>query len=186
MAEGHAAGSERCANISGLAPWPNETGELIRPPVHGGRTDRPARAPHANPLNPRHISFKKAAMTPATKAYFVHLFTATGAIFAMLALLAAAQGDWALMFIWLVVALIVDGIDGEPNGASQVGGFAPTVSGNGAIAAFASGASNLVDGDGNGVVSTEEFVAMGEDWFARFDPDGDGAVTLEDFGPGRR
>jgi phosphatidylcholine synthase len=51
-------------------------------------------------------------MTPRLSATLVHLFTATGAIFAMLALLAAAQGDWALMFIWLVVALIVDGIDG--------------------------------------------------------------------------
>ena len=32
----------------------------------------------------------------------------------------------------------------------------------------------------------EEFVSTGEDWFARFDRDGDGAVTVEDFGPGRR
>ena len=46
------------------------------------------------------------------KAYGVHLFTATGAVFAMLALLEAVQGDWAMMFLWLVVAFIVDGIDG--------------------------------------------------------------------------
>lgn len=46
------------------------------------------------------------------KAYSVHLFTATGAVFAMLALLEAAKGDWAMMFLWLVVAFIVDGIDG--------------------------------------------------------------------------
>ncbi|NBB98273.1 MAG: phosphatidylcholine synthase [Alphaproteobacteria bacterium] len=46
------------------------------------------------------------------KAYSVHLFTATGAVFAMLALLDAAKGDWAMMFLWLVVAFIVDGIDG--------------------------------------------------------------------------
>ncbi|PQO24023.1 phosphatidylcholine synthase [Rhodobacteraceae bacterium WD3A24] len=45
-------------------------------------------------------------------AYSVHMFTATGAVFAMLAMLAAAQTDWALMFLWLVVAFIVDGIDG--------------------------------------------------------------------------
>jgi len=30
----------------------------------------------------------------------------------MLALLEAAKGEWAMMFLWLVVALIVDGIDG--------------------------------------------------------------------------
>ncbi|ETX16052.1 phosphatidylcholine synthase [Roseivivax halodurans JCM 10272] len=47
-----------------------------------------------------------------TRALFVHLLTATGAVFAMLALLAAAQGQWSIMFLWLVVAFAVDGIDG--------------------------------------------------------------------------
>ena len=47
-----------------------------------------------------------------TRALLVHLLTATGAVFAMLALLAAAQGQWSIMFLWLVVAFAVDGIDG--------------------------------------------------------------------------
>ncbi|SEK51481.1 phosphatidylcholine synthase [Roseivivax marinus] len=51
-------------------------------------------------------------MTLATRALCVHLLTATGAIFAMLALLAAAQGQWSIMFLWLVVAFAVDGVDG--------------------------------------------------------------------------
>ena len=51
-------------------------------------------------------------MTPQIKALCVHLFTATGAVLSMLAMLAAAQGKWSLMFLWLVVALVVDGIDG--------------------------------------------------------------------------
>lgn len=51
-------------------------------------------------------------MTKAQRAYLVHLFTATGAVFAMLAMLAAVEGKWSLMFLWLVVAFIVDGIDG--------------------------------------------------------------------------
>ena len=51
-------------------------------------------------------------MTRASQALLVHLFTATGAVFAMLALLAAAQEDWSLMFLWLVVAFFVDGVDG--------------------------------------------------------------------------
>ncbi|MGY9050209.1 phosphatidylcholine synthase [Puniceibacterium antarcticum] len=51
-------------------------------------------------------------MTAQTKALTVHLLTATGAVFAMLALLAAAQGKWSIMFLWLVVAFFVDGIDG--------------------------------------------------------------------------
>ena len=46
------------------------------------------------------------------KALSVHLLTATGAVFAMLAMLAAVEQQWAVMFLWLVVAFFVDGIDG--------------------------------------------------------------------------
>jgi phosphatidylcholine synthase len=46
------------------------------------------------------------------KALLVHLLTATGAVFAMLAMLAAVEEKWSLMFLWLVVAFAVDGIDG--------------------------------------------------------------------------
>ncbi|GLK66059.1 phosphatidylcholine synthase [Paracoccus kondratievae] len=51
-------------------------------------------------------------MTPRLKALTVHLLTATGAVLSMLALLAAVRGDWSQMFFWLVIALIVDGVDG--------------------------------------------------------------------------
>lgn len=51
-------------------------------------------------------------MTARTKALFVHLFTATGAVWAMLAMLEAVEANWDMMFLWLVVALIVDGFDG--------------------------------------------------------------------------
>jgi len=51
-------------------------------------------------------------MTLNIKALSVHLLTATGAVFAMLAMLAAVEEKWSLMFLWLVVAFIVDGIDG--------------------------------------------------------------------------
>lgn len=51
-------------------------------------------------------------MTPRAKALSVHLLTATGAVFAMLAMLAAIDAKWDLMFLWLVVAFFVDGIDG--------------------------------------------------------------------------
>ncbi len=46
------------------------------------------------------------------KALSVHLLTASGAVLAMFAMLAATQEKWSLMFLWLVLALIVDGIDG--------------------------------------------------------------------------
>ena len=51
-------------------------------------------------------------MTNEFKALSVHLLTATGAVFAMLAMLAAVDAKWDLMFLWLVVAFFVDGIDG--------------------------------------------------------------------------
>ena len=51
-------------------------------------------------------------MTLSQKALLVHLLTATGAVFAMLAMLAAVEANWSLMFLWLVVAFFVDGIDG--------------------------------------------------------------------------
>lgn len=51
-------------------------------------------------------------MTLQSKALAVHLLTASGAVFAMLALLAAVEEKWSLFFLWLVVAFFVDGIDG--------------------------------------------------------------------------
>jgi phosphatidylcholine synthase len=42
----------------------------------------------------------------------VHVFTATGAVFGFLALAATAQGRWEAAFLWLGVALVVDGLDG--------------------------------------------------------------------------
>ena len=51
-------------------------------------------------------------MTIRLQALGVHLFTATGAVFAMLGMLAASEAKWSLMFLWLIVAFGVDGIDG--------------------------------------------------------------------------
>ena len=46
------------------------------------------------------------------RAFGVHIFTASGAGLALLALLAATAGRWSEMFLWLGAALFVDGIDG--------------------------------------------------------------------------
>ena len=51
-------------------------------------------------------------MNARLKALSVHLLTASGAVLSMLAMLEAVKGDWSMMFLWLVAALIVDGIDG--------------------------------------------------------------------------
>lgn len=45
-------------------------------------------------------------------AFSVHVFTACGAALALVALVAATNRDWPLMFFLLGLALLVDGIDG--------------------------------------------------------------------------
>ena len=71
----------------------------------------------------------KAGMTRQSKAYLVHLFTAIGAVCAMLAMLAAVEEKWGLMFLWLVVAFIVDGIDGPLARRYDVKTYAPQIDG---------------------------------------------------------
>lgn len=68
-------------------------------------------------------------MTAAMRALFVHLFTASGAVFAMLAMLAAVDDKWSLMFVWLVVAFVVDGIDGPLARRFHVLKYAPRFDG---------------------------------------------------------
>lgn len=68
-------------------------------------------------------------MSPETRATAVHLFTASGAVFAMLAMLAAVDHKWSLMYLWLVVAFIVDGIDGPLARKYDVKTYAPQFDG---------------------------------------------------------
>lgn len=68
-------------------------------------------------------------MTPRLAALSVHLLTATGAVFAMLAMLAAIDREWELMFLWLVVAFAVDGIDGPLARKYHVQKYAPEFDG---------------------------------------------------------
>jgi phosphatidylcholine synthase len=49
---------------------------------------------------------------PIALAFAVHILTASGAALGLLALLAASEKNWALMFAWLGIALAVDAIDG--------------------------------------------------------------------------
>ena len=52
------------------------------------------------------------AIPPHSAAFAVHIFTACGAACALLALIAAVRADWPAMFVWLGIALVIDGIDG--------------------------------------------------------------------------
>jgi phosphatidylcholine synthase len=46
-------------------------------------------------------------------AYGVHAFTATGAVWGFLALLAVFAQDWKRVFLFMLIAMIVDGVDGH-------------------------------------------------------------------------
>jgi phosphatidylcholine synthase len=59
----------------------------------------------------------------------VHLFTALGAVCGLLAALAVFEGAWELMFGWLGLALIIDGIDGTFARLAQVEERLPRFSG---------------------------------------------------------
>ena len=48
----------------------------------------------------------------AAIAASIHVLTALGAVPALLALRAAHEADWRMMFVWLGVALVVDTVDG--------------------------------------------------------------------------
>ena len=62
-------------------------------------------------------------------AYGVHLFTASGIIFAFLAMAATVEGDRFLAFLYLAIALFIDGIDGTLARAARVKDLTPNVDG---------------------------------------------------------
>src|SRR5215471_2217138 len=58
-------------------------------------------------------------------AFVIHIFTALGAGFALMALLEAVREHWAGMFGWLGVALVVDALDGPMARRFDVAGLLP-------------------------------------------------------------
>lgn len=72
---------------------------------------------------------KKKVTWPQARAFSVHLLTASGSFLAFLSLVAAAEKQWTAMFLWLGLALFVDGIDGPIARKLQVKEVLPTWSG---------------------------------------------------------
>jgi phosphatidylcholine synthase len=62
-------------------------------------------------------------------AFVIHIFTALGAAFALMAQLEAVREHWANMFGWLGVALVVDALDGPMARRFDVAGLLPNWSG---------------------------------------------------------
>ena len=63
-------------------------------------------------MNPIEPPAKPAPASRIVAAFAVHVFTACGAACALLALMAAVRAEWARMFLWLGLALVIDGVDG--------------------------------------------------------------------------
>ncbi len=67
---------------------------------------------------------------PAAFAWLVHAFTASGALLALLALMAVEERDWTMALVWLAVALFVDGVDGSLARWARVKEKAPRIDGD--------------------------------------------------------
>ncbi len=63
-------------------------------------------------MDPTQATAKPAPASRIVAAFAVHVFTACGAACALLALVAAVRAEWARMFLWLGLALVIDGVDG--------------------------------------------------------------------------
>ena len=63
-------------------------------------------------MDPTEPPAKPAPASRIVAAFAVHVFTACGAACALLALMAAVRAEWARMFLWLGLALVIDGVDG--------------------------------------------------------------------------
>jgi phosphatidylcholine synthase len=73
---------------------------------------------------------RRALTIAKVYAFAIHLLTASGAAFALLALILAVGDHWAIMFLCLGFALIVDGIDGPLARTFNVAGTLPRWSGD--------------------------------------------------------
>ncbi|ALE03783.1 phosphatidylcholine synthase [Bartonella ancashensis] len=71
----------------------------------------------------------KTVTMPKVKAFSVHLLTASGSFLAFLSLVSASEKKWTIMFCWLGLALLVDGIDGPIARKLDVKYILPTWSG---------------------------------------------------------
>ena len=62
-------------------------------------------------------------------AWSVHVFTATGLLAAFMGLLAVSEGEYRLAMLWILISLIIDGVDGTFARLARVGEVLPHVSG---------------------------------------------------------
>lgn len=74
-------------------------------------------------------NYKIGPKARSAAGYSVHVFTASGGAVAVLALYAAVERNFAEMFMWLGLALFIDGIDGTLARAAKVSETATIIDG---------------------------------------------------------
>ena len=74
--------------------------------------DQSVTATHQQDAASASSSTKKPSLGRVIAAWGVHLFTISGLVWATLALFAILDNDTPMMWLWFVIALIVDGVDG--------------------------------------------------------------------------
>ena len=74
--------------------------------------DQSVTATHQQDAASASSSTKKPSLGRVIAAWGVHLFTISGLVWATLALFAILNNNTPMMWLWLVIALIVDGVDG--------------------------------------------------------------------------
>lgn len=72
----------------------------------------------------------KAGRPARARAFSVHIFTALGAAVALIAMVEAVREQWAAMFLWLGLALVIDGVDGTLARRYDVANVLPNWSGD--------------------------------------------------------
>lgn len=75
------------------------------------------------------VSLPQASQSTRAAAFSVHIFTAMGAGIGLIAMLQAVREQWAAMFAWLGLALVVDAIDGPIARRFDVVRLQPNLSG---------------------------------------------------------
>jgi phosphatidylcholine synthase len=68
--------------------------------------------PDADPKQQSPFEGRRQITWPKAKAFSVHILTASGSFLAFLSVVAASESKFTLMWWWLGLALLVDGIDG--------------------------------------------------------------------------
>lgn len=66
---------------------------------------------------------------PLVLAWSVHLLTASGAVWGLMAILATMQHEWKQAFFWMIAAVFVDGLDGTLARKFKVKGQTPDFDG---------------------------------------------------------